>query len=205
MKLSYSELTKKIKEAIRAKAVEIPRFAEKKEGCIRITSYPECQEAYTWMGGIGEFDPNDVPDVEDTYVILPGGTRVAKFKNPDGSEDIVDTYAITAMKIAQLSYSQGQGLRNAIISGNRVDERLTIENGFAPRRGALCCEITYDERVIGCNFGYDAIPPFCQIYVSVSGASQNEDLACAAAAIEVIRDFFAKQEYKFCVFAPEID
>lgn len=191
-----------IKEAVRKEAVKIPRFAEKKEGCIRITSYPECQEAYTWMGGIGNFDPNDIPDVEDTYVILPGGTRVAKFQNPDGSVDIVDTYAITAMKIAQLSYTQGP--ETAILSGAQIDG-LTIKNGFAPWRGALCCEIAYDERGTGCNFGFNAIPPFCLIYISVSGASQDEDLACAVAAIEAIEKFFSKKQgRKFRVFAPEL-
>ncbi len=195
---SYSEFTKTIKEAVRRKAVETPRFAEKKQGCIRITSYPQCQEAYAWMGGVGKFDPNDIPDVEDVYVILPGGTRIARFENSDGTEDVVDTYAITAMKIARLSY-----VNDLIISDVPIDDGLSTENGFAPWRGALCCAIVkkYDaER--NRNFESDGdVPPFCLVYISVSGASQDEDLACAKNAIGAIKEFFSEEE-ELHVIAP---
>ncbi len=198
----YTNLVRQIKEAVRAKALEIPRFAEKKEGCIRITSCPECQGAFEWMGCNGEYEYSDMPDIEDAYVILPGGTRVARFENPDGSVDIVDTYAVTAMKIAQLSYIQDS--KHALLSGGEVDG-LSAENGFAPWRGALCCEIYSDYRnPNGGNCRGNGAPSFCLIYVSVSGASEDEDLACAGAAIKVIQDFFTENG-KYIVRSPLLD
>ena len=198
----YTDLVRQIKEAVRAKALEIPRFAEKKEGCIRITSCPECQGAFEWMGCNGEYEYSDMPDIEDAYVILPGGTRVARFENPDGSVEIIDTYAMTAMKIAQLSYIQDS--KHALLSGGEV-KGLSAENGFAPWRGALCCEIYSDYRnPNGGNCRGNGAPPFCLIYVSVSGASEDEDLACAGAAIKVIQDFFTENG-KYIVRSPLLD
>lgn len=198
----YGELVRRMREAIRTKALEIPRFAEKKEGCIRITSCPQCQGAYEWMGCNGEYNYSDMPDVEDTYVILPGGSRVARFEKTDGSVDIVDTYAMTAMKIAQLSFIQDS--KCVLLSGGKVNG-LTAENGFAPWRGALCCEIYSDHRnPNGCNGRGSGAPPFCLIYVSVSGASEEEDLICAAAAVEEIQNFF-RENGKYIVRPPQLD
>lgn len=188
---SYSDFTKAVKEAVRAKALEIPRFAQTKEGCIRITSCPLSQEAYEWMGGIGEYDPQDIPDVEDAYAIAPGGSRVARFKNEDGSVTIGDAYAVTAMKIAQLSYAWETN--HAMLSGNPAPG-LEPENGFAPWRGALCCEVNFDFRQRGCNFGAMATAPFCLVYVAVSGAKEEEDELVAAAAIPVIEEFFKDKQ-----------
>ena len=190
---SYGKLLGGIKQAVRKKALTVPRFKEKKEGCIRVTSCPFCEESSRWLGASAPFDPDDIPDVEDAYVILPGGSRVAKFENDDGSIDIVDTYAITAMKIAQLSYLQDQD--EGLLSTNDpfLAKGLEPENGFAKWCGALCCEINFADGT-----------PFAYIYVSVSGASQEEDLACAAAVIDVIMEFFSDEE-QLVVIAPVID
>lgn len=188
---SYGSLLIGIKGAIREKALEVPRFAEKKEGCIRVTSRPFCEEASRWLGASAPFDPGDAPLVEDAYVILPGGSRVARFENDDGSVNIVDTYAVTTMKIAQLCYLRKQGL-GGLLSTHDEHEGLKFDGGYANWRGALCCEIDWSDGT-----------PFALIYISVSGASQDEDITCAAAAIDVIGDFFAEDE-QLTVLAPII-
>lgn len=192
--VSYSEFVKLVKEAVRAKAKDIPRF-ETKEGCIRISCLPECKEAFEWMGGVGEFNRDDAPFVEDAYPIFPGGTFIARFyDNPDGSVDTVNTYAITAMKIAQLSYLHT--IRD--FSSGPEFEYLKCENGFAPWAGVLCCCVFDDFRSPGCNYGSDAMPGFCRVYVAVSGASEAEDLECVVAAINTIQNFF-KENGEFVV------
>lgn len=200
----HTKLIRQIKEAVRAKALEIPRFAERKEGCIRITFHPECQEAFEWVGRTGNYKDSDAPVVEDVYVILPGGNYVAEFVDDDGIT-LVDTYAMTAMKIAQLAFARA--VCGRMLSGKSDYPlcKLSAENGFASWCGALCCEIHRDHRTprgsVCCKNG---LFPFCAIYVSVSGAAEDEDLACAVAAIKVIQDFFADNG-KFVVRAPELN
>jgi hypothetical protein len=194
MKYTYSELERRIVMAVRERAKQVPRFADKKEGCIRITAYPECEEAHEWLGCNGIFNPDDIQDVERTYPILPGGTRVARFENDDGTVDIVDTYAITAMKIAQLSYVQDRG---ELLSGGKIDG-LELENGFACWKGAICCEITLWKNING----QKVETSYCSIYVAVSGASEEEDLRTAMAAPKLIEDCFSYSNLDFVIYPP---
>ena len=194
MEYTYSELRKQIVTAVRKEARKVPRFVETKEGCIRITAYPECLEAHEWLGGSGKFSKHDIQDIESTYPILPGGTRVARFVNDDGTVDIVDTYAVTAMKIAQLSYVQDKG---ELLSGGK-HEGLELENGFACWKGAICCEITVCQKIDG-RF---TETPFCCIYVAVSGATEDEDLRVAMAATKVIEDCFSFGNLDFVIYPP---
>ena len=134
MKYTYSELERQIVMEVRIRALRVKRFMETKQGCIRISAYPECQEAHEWLGGTGDFDPDDVCDFEHVYPILPGGSRTAKFENPDGTVEIVDTYAVTAMKIAQLSSVQDAGNLLSVTGEARSAARLHSGSLLTARR-----------------------------------------------------------------------
>ena len=189
MLLSYGVLLKRIWKSVRKRALEVPRFARTKEGCIRVTACPMCDEAVKWFGTSDPFDEDDIPDCEVARVILPGGSRVAHFRGANRCPVTVDTYAITAMKIAQLSLFQDKGI---LVSTSKKRRGLTPENGFGNWCGAICCEVLFSDG-----------SPFCYIYVSVSGADEMEDLACAAAAIGTIGRFFSRDK-RLTVFAPVI-
>ena len=109
--LVYSKLTELIKFYVGEEAKGIPTFVRDPridgegiyQGCIRITSRPLCPDAYRDFGGSGQFNPDEIPDVEDAYPIFPGADRDAKYLNDDETVDVCSTYAMTAMKIAKLS------------------------------------------------------------------------------------------------------
>lgn len=117
MKHAYQLLVGDIIKAVRAEAQNVPRFVEKKEGGIRVLIYPECVGAMKWLDLFDYFAMDDHPDFEITVPIFPGGTRKAKFDNDDGSVDEVETYSITAMKIAQLSSVEDD---DVMLSGTKV-------------------------------------------------------------------------------------
>lgn len=190
MKHAYQELVGNIINAVRSEALSVPRFVEKKEGCIRILIYPECHGAIKWLGLDGLFGFDDLPDFEISVPIFPGGTRKAKFDNDKGGVDVVETYSITAMKIAQLSDAEDSGV---MLSGKKVLEGRTVENGFAPWKGALVCYVKCACK--GCNPDSNDGCQFCSVYVSVSGGTQEEDLDCAFAAVPVIKEYFAQEGY----------
>ncbi|MBR6961405.1 hypothetical protein IKH79_01415 [Candidatus Saccharibacteria bacterium] len=180
-------------------------------------------KAYEWLDEPGEFNPSDVSDIERSFAILPGGSRVAVFtESGDGNTEVVDTYGITGMKIAQISSIQERiepieddvallvdSLKNlGLVSMSKEDIELLFRkldnlkaallglppfepaNGYAEWRGAICCKVYLEGEL------------FAYFYVSVSGASQDEDLACAASAIEVITTFFS--DPNFTVIAPTL-
>ena len=220
---SYGVLLQSMKNAIRDEAIKVPRFVETKQGAIRLLVCPFSQEAYAWLGASGEFDPDDIPDIEDSFAILPGGSRVAIF-NEDGTITQVDTSSMTSMKISWISRAQEliepiegdvKGLENSIhnlgmlsMSKDEIDTMLKRfeqvasilqelkglegENGFALWRGAICCKVYFEGEL------------FAYFYASVSGAKQDEDLACAMSAVEVIKTFFSS-ESRFTVVTPTFE
>ena len=203
----YSKLTELIKLYVRKEAKGIPTFVRDPridgegiyQGCIRITSCPLCPDAYRDFGGSGQFNPDEIPDVEDAYPIFPGADRDAKYLNDDETVDVCSTYAMTAMKIAKLSRIQ-EYIPDCLLSGF-VDEadvlavtgedigELRAEDGYAKWRGAICCMVEYPPEKPG-----DKPKPYAMIYVSVSGAKQDEDLRCAMAAVDPIMQFFADED-----------
>lgn len=188
---AYSELVKQIREVVRKKAQEIPKFREEGNGAIRILAYPECEEADTWLGGLGNFSkhPYDIPDYEVTFAITSGGSRVIT-GIWGGVKQKVDCYAFSALKIAHCSLAQDLGYN--LLSGLDLgDPHLTEDNGYGPYYGALCVEVSkHQER-------------FCGIYVCVSGADSKDDLKCAFKAVEVINNFFADEPEEFELKTPE--
>ncbi len=197
MRHPCQELVRDIIKAVCDEAEKIKRFKETKQGCLRLTFYPANAAANSWLGGFPYAD-NYIPDLEITYPILPGGTRLAVFEETDAktgkkNEVIIDTYTITAGKVAAVSYVQDDGV---MLSGQVNLPDFIMENGFAPWKGAVCTEV-YARKPDGMFADY------CGLYVSVSGAEAEEDLRCAAAAIPVIKKFFGKPGYACRL--PEID
>jgi len=204
MKRRYSELVVAIRDAVRLKAQEIPKFKESGNGAIRILAYPCSAKADYWLGGVGDFNSHDIPDYEHTFAISPGGSRVIN-GIWDGVKQAVDCYAYSALKIAHCSRVQDKGL--GLLSGvNMNDPNLVEENGFSSHRGALCVEVeqsSFYRSVCG------AILPtepknFCSLYVCVSGADSNDDLRCAFAAVDVIKKFFDDENKGFLCHAPSL-
>ena len=191
MKNTYLELMKQIREVVRKKAQEIPKFRDEGNGAIRILIYPECKEADIWLGGLGNFDeyPYDIPDYEATFAITSGGSRVIT-GIWDGVKQKVDCYAFSALKIAHCSLAQdlGHGLLSGLDLG---DPYLTEDNGYGPYYGALCVEVSHHGK------------PFCFVYVCVSGADSKDDLRCAFEAVEVIKRFFADESMTYELKTPE--
>ena len=185
----------KIRDVVRDKAQEIPKFREGSGGgAIRILAYPACREADDWFGGLGDFSktPYDIPDYEVTFAIKTGGSRVTTGVW-DGVEQRVDCYGYSALKIAHCSLAQDLGV--GLLSGlNLHKPHLTEDNGYGPYLGALCVEVNWTN-------GDNIIKPFCGIYVCVSGADSADDLRCAIAAIEVIKEFFTDKD-GFTINAP---
>lgn len=188
---------------MRKKAQAIPVFHNSGNGCIRILAYPCCKVADEWLGGLSDFGgaTPDIVDYEHTFTIAPEGSRVITVIEY-GVRQKVDTYAYSAMKIAHCSYSQDE--KGCLLSGVIKAPHQNESNGYGPYLGALCAEVTMSPttsnlRPLGEPYG------FCGIYVCVSGASQEEDLECAFAAVKVIKNFFAGewQGGFFEVNAPE--
>ena len=179
---NYLRLVRDIRDAIRKKAQEIPKFRDEGNGCIRILLYPLCKKADDDFGGLSSFYPHDIADYEFAFAITPGGSRVITDSTGDGGECKVDCYAFSALKIAHCSVAQDMGI--GLLSGIVDDPSLTEECGYGPYLGALCVEVK--RSCTSCD-------PYCNIYVCVSGADSSSDLRCAYAAIDVIVDFFASK------------
>ena len=205
--MNYSALTKSIKDAVRKEAKGISTFVRDPkidgegitQGCIRITFCPLDSKAYKDAGGVGQFDLDEIPDVEDAYPIFPGAERDAKYLNDDGTIKVVSTYAMTAMKIARLSRIQEfipDCLRSGFtdnaevlaVTGKDLGD-LCPENGFAIWRGAICCMIEYPTEK-----PREKPDLYGMIYVSVSGAEPDEDFRCAVASVDAIMQFFADED-----------
>lgn len=204
MKRKFSELVNAIRDTVRLKAQEIPKFKESGNGAIRILAYPCSAKADYWFGGDG-FKKNDIADYERTYAISPGGSRVIK-GIWDGVEQVVDCYAYSALKIAHCSRVQDKG--RGLLSGIELDDpTLVEENGFSSHRGALCVEIDqgFDfYRSMSGEILPTTVEKFCSLYVCVSGADSNDDLRCAFAAVDVIKKFFNEENKGFIFNTPSL-
>lgn len=177
-----------IKDAVRGAAMKVARFDKTKEGCLLVASLAMCEYAYSWLGASGPFVPGDATLVADYYKILPGGTFEANYEDESTP---VNTASVAMGKVAQLMRLRAMGMGLLSVYDPELTLGLKPESGYANWRGALCCEVYCADGSL-----------FALIFVSVSGASQDEDLACAAAAIDVIRNFFPED---FEVKAPDIE
>ena len=173
MYMAYSDLLKNIRDAARTKAEEIPKFQGR--GCIRVTAVPCKKAADIWLGGLSDFDHSDRTEYEHVFSIVPGGTHTAIFNG-----ERINTYVYSALKVAQCSLArkQGAGLCSGSMLPGVDNSDLTEENGWSTCYGALCVEIKD-------SLGED----FARIYISVSGADEEDDLKCAFAGGQAISKY----------------
>lgn len=175
---SYGYLLKSIRDTVRKKAQEIPDF---KNGCIRVTFRPCCAEADEWLGGISDWEQQDVTEYEHVFTITPRGSHTIVVNNGLGPEK-VNCYSYSALKVAHCSLARKR--IGVLISGVDLnDHDLTEDNGWANEYGAICIEVSKNN----CDY--------CRIYVSVSGADSFDDLRCAEAAIEAVNGYFSVDRY----------
>ena len=185
-------------KVVRMKAIKLPRFRETRQGCIRVSVCPKCEEADNWLGGTSDRLGGDFMTYEYTVPIISGGSYVAEFKE-NGKIVKVDTYSVTAMKIADCS--RAQSLNVGLFSGLPYDGRqdYDTENGYAEWLGAVCFRVRKRD-----EWDDDKLSDFCDIYVCVSGAEQEEDLQCAMCVAPEVSGFFYAESNRFVVEVPEM-
>lgn len=175
---SYGYLLKSIRDTVRKKAREIPDF---RYGCIRVTFRPCCAEADEWLGGISDWEQQDIAEYEHVFTITPGVGYTIVVNNGLGPEK-VNCYSYSALKVAHCSLARRR--IGALISGVNLDDHdLTEDNGWANEHGAICIEVSKNN----CDY--------CRIYVSVSSADSFNDLRCAEAAVEAVNGYFSVDQY----------
>ena len=202
MDKKYSQLVKDIRDAIRAKAQDVPKFRDEGNGCIRILFYPCCKEADEHFDGLSDYRSGDIVDYEYAIALTRGGRRVSTDNTADGGEYSVDCYGYSAMKIAHCSHAQD--IDAGLLSGIVDDSSLTEECGYGPHPGALCVEVkrintTWDTDGI---ISLESERDYLNIYICVSGADSLSDLRCAFEAVGVIVDFFASEPYSYKFVSP---
>jgi hypothetical protein len=135
---------------------------------------------------------------EYTAPILSSGSYVAEFKE-NGMIVKVDTYSVTAMKIADCL--RAQDLNAGLFSGlpHSGRQKNDTENGYAEWLGAVCFKVRKRD-----EWDDDKWSEFCDIYVCVSGAKQEEDLQCAMCVAPEIKGFFGAEGDRFVVEVPEM-
>ncbi len=206
MEEKYLRLVESIRDAVRKRAMDVPKFRKDGNGCIRILLYPCCKEADDQFGGLSKFgtDGNDIADYEYAFAVTPGGSRVVAANTNDGGECKIDCYALSAMKIADCSHAQDVGA--GLLSGIVDDPSLTEDCGYGHYPGALCVEVKKIDITSDTDGfrSYEDESDYWGIYVCVSGASYSEDLYCAAAAIAVIEDFFMYETGCYRIVEPNI-
>jgi hypothetical protein len=169
------KLAREIVRAVRAEAAKIPDFDN---GAIRLLFAPKCAEAEHWLGDNGVDET--VCETDFGYVIKKGfgHTRPNGWRGEDDGE--CDCYGYAALKIAGCAYAIKHGLGHR--SSDMPAEAVTWGRENDPGCVGYCVEIS-SERTYG---GGGQFKPYLRVYVSVSGATSEEDERCALAAGVVI-------------------
>ncbi len=147
-------------------------------GALRITFFPECEEADVWFGGESDFANGDIISYSSDCSIVPGGKVYGII---DGEE--CDFSAIAESKIASCDLAARKGL--PVVSGDpRLNEIAKMSNGYAPWKGA-------GEIVVSLH------GEMCfTVFVSVSGSEEDNDATAAALAVLAVRNFFKNTEFE---------
>lgn len=173
--VSCQHLVQAIVEAVRAKAETIPEFATSRNGCIRIGLLPCCDEADVWMGGQLSTFPDDVCLREFNYPILPGGSRIITWEDPDDHHaELVNCYAYSALKVAGLMWRRKHNLSNP--APTEQAQYLTEENGWSQHMGALDAVLRMQDE------------DYAWLFICVSGAASTDDRRCAFSGLMAARE-----------------
>lgn len=185
--ITFPTLCKRILGAVRYTANTVPVFVCSRNGCIRITAVPHCQDASRWLSPKGS--TSHMPIVEYVYPIFDDGSMVI---NP-GTEDQTSCFGFSALKTAHcLEVKNPAALGATILSGTdndpQMDKLYTYDAGYAKRQGAVSMRIVYWPD----GASLEAMQLFADIIVCVSGADQQDDLKCAMAAIPAVEHYLKK-------------
>ncbi len=178
LSLERDEVISSVVQAGQEAAGEISQFRESKKGALILMAVPLHQTADVWLGGLSERDDRGRLVNVNEYVwvrpVQPGGSHTIMWRNPEtGETEPVNCMAYAMAKIAYLSRLVKEGIINK--SEDPEGEKFLEENGYSLHRGAVGTTLYY------------AGMEFMRFYVAVSGATEDEDLKCAAAATFALR------------------
>jgi len=185
-------LFKAIMDAVREEAQNIPVFRDGGNGAIAIQTVPYTTEARLWEQGIRpDEDLSLVTDQITTKLWPILHERGTIIEDKDGP---INCAAFAVMKIAHGQAALAQDSHILHSGGGFAGcERLKSENGFAPYHGAVCLRIAEKEfsPCIGMSYRTrESWASYLDIWVAVSGASQEEDELCATAGLNAVMSWF---------------
>lgn len=171
-------------KAVREKTKGVPVFKETENGTIRISIVPFNKKASEWLDDCTDYmffprsGPNDTQISEFVYKIDRGGSHVINTK--DGP---VDTYAFSAMKVAycreKMKRYDHKSMKSDRTAKMASRYGYVEENGYGGYKGCVCHLVEYYDHGVWLTWA--------EIYVCVSGASAEEDEACAMASRAVVK------------------
>lgn len=182
MAMDYSIFLSKGVEIVRKKCDTIELFAKTKHGCIRIVIEPLCWAARDWIGD----KTGAIFDSKSFYVDPDRGDFECRYD--DG--DVVDSEAMTAMKIAFLRAVNRRSGRKYISRVSASSDDCTsaeypFEGGYAAYRGCVMYNISYSKRNVEEPIVHT---DWANIYCAVSGADEKDDEKCALALFDVVEE-----------------
>ena len=173
-KLTIQELSEKMKYAVREKALDFPGFDY---GSMRFLFVAQCNKAVNFLGGFGKDCHIDLG-----YPIKLDGSHTRPAQ-PDLNEKECACYGYAANKIEGCACALRNNYGRRSCDMPEKDETW----GRVSDQGCIVYDVYYVDR-----FGITDDPKpehYLRIYVSVSGATGQEDEYCAYAAGLIIENW----------------
>lgn len=198
--ITFPELANKLQIAIQAKAANVPDF---NHGAIVIRFVPYTETARLFLGG---FDTDC--EIELSYHIKPvigfeqgvtSYTRPAGWRGDDSNPE-VNCRSYADLKIGAAAYALKHNY------GRRSSDIPNAYNTYGRENSRGC--VVFD--IQSSTGSYDNVVQknHLRVYVSVSGATGEEDEICALAAQPVLQDFanslYIDTENQFVLVAPSV-
>ena len=172
--ITFPTLCKRILGAVRYTANTVPVFICSRNGCIRITAVPHCQDASRWLSPKGS--TSHMPIVEYVYPIFDDGSMVI---NP-GTEDQTSCFGFSALKTAHcLEVKNPAALGATILSGTdndpQMDKLYTYDAGYAKQSESD--EIHIDNAIV-LHYFDKPLNSFTGIYTGLIGDNGPVHCVC---------------------------
>lgn len=198
--LSHIELVKQIVSAVQAAAAEVPKFADSHNGCIEVLMIPLNKEVDDWLGGASICDAGgriiEANEYGFTRKIHPQGTHTIEVTCKDGHVEPVNCFGYVHLKIAYAAR------KRALTAAGRAEElKKDAESGLYVEENGY----SMDKGIVGLTVfirGRDWKESLLRIWVGVSGASEEEDYACAMVGVQTAETILG--EYSNRLFHFEI-
>jgi hypothetical protein len=170
MEKTLQELVQEIVQAVRLEVAKVPNFDN---GAIRILLVPKCADTEHWLGDHGVDET--ICEHDFGYVIKKGAshTRPNGWRGEDDGE--CDCYGYAALKTAGCSYAIKHGL--GYRSSDCPNEAVT----WGRENDAGCVGYDVSRVYTHGHAEHVCCEPYLRVYISVSGASSDEDELCALA------------------------